>query len=198
MSNTPTTKICTKCGVEKGLEEFHVNNGNNDGRSGACKVCACAYAKSYRLKNPDYLSKQKEWRTENKDTARAQAKKYRSKCPVERMYRGAKSRAKAHLLPFDLKRDDIVIPSHCPVLGVELRANIGGVRVTSHSPTLDRIVPALGYVSGNVRVISHKANAMKNSGTLPEMLLIGQDAFRLIAARNAYLESELERLKKAQ
>ena len=37
------------------------------------------------------------------------------------------------------------------------------------SPTLDRIVPSLGYVPGNVVVISHKANSIKSNATAAEI-----------------------------
>jgi len=33
------TKRCTKCGVVKPVEEFHVNNGRPDGRTPQCKAC---------------------------------------------------------------------------------------------------------------------------------------------------------------
>ena len=33
------TKICTKGGIEKGLDEFHVNNNHPSGRTPRCKVC---------------------------------------------------------------------------------------------------------------------------------------------------------------
>ena len=36
------------------------------------------------------------------------------------------------------------------------------------SPSLDQIVPGLGYVKGNVQVISHRANTLKSDGTLEE------------------------------
>lgn len=37
------------------------------------------------------------------------------------------------------------------------------------SPTLDRIHPDIGYVPGNVMVISAKANRMKNNASLEEL-----------------------------
>ena len=37
------------------------------------------------------------------------------------------------------------------------------------SPSLDRIIPELGYVPGNVQVISHQANTMKSNATLKEL-----------------------------
>uniref|UniRef100_A0AB74UMJ1 Uncharacterized protein n=1 Tax=Caulobacter phage BL57 TaxID=3348355 RepID=A0AB74UMJ1_9VIRU len=38
-----------------------------------------------------------------------------------------------------------------------------------HSPSLDRIDNALGYVPGNVVVVSWKANRLKNSGSLQDL-----------------------------
>ena len=37
------------------------------------------------------------------------------------------------------------------------------------SPSLDRQIPKLGYVQGNVAVISHKANSLKNDCTDPSV-----------------------------
>ena len=37
-----------------------------------------------------------------------------------------------------------------------------------NSPSLDRIRPQLGYVAGNVRVISNRANHLKSNGTISE------------------------------
>ena len=42
----------------------------------------------------------------------------------------------------------------------------------SNSPTLDRIDNNKGYVKGNVKVISHRANSLKSSGTILEFTKI--------------------------
>lgn len=39
----------------------------------------------------------------------------------------------------------------------------------NNSPSLDRMIPALGYVASNVRVISYRANAIKRDATLDEL-----------------------------
>ena len=44
------------------------------------------------------------------------------------------------------------------------------------SPSLDRIVPELGYVKGNIRVISNRANHLKSDATLEEHRKILLDA----------------------
>jgi hypothetical protein len=95
-----------------------------------------------------------------------------------RLWRSAKGRAERKNIPFNLKLDDLIelkIPEICPVLGVPLKQTTNGKRgCFNNSPTLDRIIPELGYVKGNVAVISAKANRLKNNGTIDEFLAIIQ------------------------
>ena len=78
----------------------------------------------------------------------------------------ARSRAKKANVPFDLTFEDIVIPAVRPYLRIPLIAGHkeGDKRC---GPTLllmlDKIIPELGYVKGNVQVISMKANWMMNN-----------------------------------
>lgn len=44
----------------------------------------------------------------------------------------------------------------------------GTGKAVDSSPSLDRLIPAKGYVKGNVRVISRRANCLKSNGTLEE------------------------------
>ena len=100
------------------------------------------------------------------------------------MRANAKKRAEAAGLPFALTVDDLVIPDVCPILGVPLDKPTGTkVGPTDYAPSLDRIRPALGYVPGNVRVISYKANRLRNNGTFIEIMQVALDAARL---HNAY------------
>jgi len=93
--------------------------------------------------------------------------------PQQSMWSLAKTRAKQKRLPFDLQISDIVIPKRCPMLGMDLVQGDG--KLHDASPTLDRTIPELGYVKGNVRVISYKANRAKNNLTLEEMKLMVQN-----------------------
>lgn len=72
--------------------------------------------------------------------------------------------------------DDIQIPATCPALGIRLIAGSSG----SRSPTLDRIIPSLGYTKGNVVVISALANAIKSSGTPLEILKVAKFYLKLL------------------
>jgi hypothetical protein len=86
----------------------------------------------------------------------------RRRDPVAALLERARERAARLGLPFNLRRRDVVVPPVCPVLGVPLAA---GSERSSGSPSLDRIRPAQGYVRGNVRVISDRANRLKGACT---------------------------------
>lgn len=86
----------------------------------------------------------------------------RRRDPVVALLERARERAARLGLPFNLRRRDVVVPPVCPVLGVPLAA---GSQRSSGSPSLDRIRPAQGYVRGNVRVISDRANRLKGACT---------------------------------
>jgi hypothetical protein len=84
--------------------------------------------------------------------------------PRRRMVTAAKMRAKQMGIPFDLVWSDVVVPNVCPILGIAFKPN------SEYAASLDRIRPELGYVKGNVQIISMKANAMKNSASPEELL----------------------------
>lgn len=91
----------------------------------------------------------------------------RTKGQVTRsMYNTTKSRAKAKGVPFDIEITDIVIPDFCPVLGIPLESS---GKITDNTPSIDKLVPTLGYVKGNINVISFKANRIKNDSTPEEL-----------------------------
>ena len=83
------------------------------------------------------------------------------------MVQSAKHRSKRDNLPFSISESDIIIPVHCPALGVKLEQ--GTRHNHANAPTLDRIYPERGYVPGNVCVISHRANLIKNNATVEEL-----------------------------
>jgi hypothetical protein len=61
-------------------------------------------------------------------------------------------------------------PTHCPILGLEL--DYFSDYCKEESPSFDRIDSSFGYDSGNVQVISWRANRIKNNGTAQEHRLI--------------------------
>jgi len=83
------------------------------------------------------------------------------------MYNAAKHRAKVRGIPFGIKMEDIVVPDVCPITKEKFVRSWG--HAGPQSPSLDRIIPELGYVPGNIAVISSAANVMKQNFT-PEQL----------------------------
>jgi len=67
---------------------------------------------------------------------------------------------------WDLKLEDIVWNTHCPILGIEL--DYFADSRAENSPSFDRIDSSLGYIKGNVIIISWRANRIKNDGTVEE------------------------------
>lgn len=109
------------------------------------------------------------------------SRKHRNTDPIRHWLSNMRWRAKKEGRPFDLTAEDIVVPDRCPLLGIPL-VRSSGLGAKPNSPSVDKVIPELGYVRGNVRVISYLANAMKNSAT--------PDQLRTFAANvPAYLES---------
>lgn len=83
------------------------------------------------------------------------------------LYR-TKVRARAINVPCSLLYTDIVVPMYCPVLGIKLEVSANGPK--DNSPSIDRIVPILGYIPGNIQIISNKANRMKSNANPEELV----------------------------
>jgi hypothetical protein len=78
----------------------------------------------------------------------------------------AKGRAKKGAADFSISPNHVQIPTHCALREAEICYCNDGLK--DNSPSLDRIDPTKGYVPGNVWVISHRANRIKNNATFEE------------------------------
>jgi hypothetical protein len=118
--------------------------------------------------DPEYRQRVKDktdaWRKANPDRVQEYRKGWETRTPEYTMYHNAKRRARYESIPFDISFTDIVIPDTCPVLGTKFDTSN---RETS--PSLDRIIPHLGYVKGNISVISMRANRLKSDATEQEL-----------------------------
>lgn len=96
---------------------------------------------------------------------------WRAKNPRAYILQNAKARARKKGLEFNLVVEDIIIPEVCPVFGTPLEL-VWGQGTKDNKPSLDRIDSSLGYIKGNVQVISWRANNLKSNGTLTEFLAL--------------------------
>ena len=91
----------------------------------------------------------------------------------------AERRAKQKKVPFDLSAEYLeeIFPKDnlCPVFGLSLEWGGGSDEASrDNSPSLDRIVPELGYVEGNVVWISNRANILKRDATWEELQRVAE------------------------
>jgi len=124
--------------------------------------------------DPDYRERRKrdsaQWKKDNPDKvkitlARSREKPRKSKLHwARRVLSGIKRRSSDNGLPFNLTAEDIVaafpIDDICPITGLTMK--LGGKRFGKDTPSVDRLIPKLGYVKGNIAVISAWANTIKS------------------------------------
>tara|TARA_R110000822_G_scaffold49495_2_gene129700 strand:+ start:3372 stop:3749 length:378 start_codon:yes stop_codon:yes gene_type:complete len=96
---------------------------------------------------------------------------YRERNPEQCLLASARNRARLKDIPFNITVEDIIIPDVCPILGMPLTRNIGHHGGTKSSASIDKIIPELGYVKGNIQVVSLLANNMKSNANHAELLL---------------------------
>lgn len=121
-----------------------------------CVTCAEEGNTRYSRNREDRLAKAKEYQ-----------KTWRRAYPERAMLSGVKSTALMKHLAFDLTIDDINIPELCPVLGLPMDR-----RDRDHTPSVDRRDNSKGYVKGNIRIISNRANRLKGEASIDEVRAI--------------------------
>lgn len=134
-----------------------------------------AKTRAYGIEHPEWKRESgKQWARKKraalgKEGRAAQARKWKDADPVGYMLHHAEGRARSQGIPFNLTREDLVMPDVCPVLGLPFEWGVGQMGWRNmRAPSLDKIKPQLGYVSGNVRIISNRANHLKSNGTISE------------------------------
>jgi hypothetical protein len=139
-------------------------------------------AKKYFTKEEKNTAKRKgveAWRNKNRESVREKNRDSYYRCistpegHIKKNIYCIKRRAKTSGILFSMSVDDLLpFPSHCPILGIELSYCVASKRATGSSPSIDRIIPELGYVSGNVHIISNRANIIKNNASIEELVSI--------------------------
>lgn len=117
------------------------------------------YYSRRRRDDPEYSRKgQYDWRVKN---------------PKKYLLSRARGRAKIEGIPFAITDADFEMPEYCPIFKhLKLEFSTGRGTRPDNIPTLDKIISALGYVPGNVAVISMRANRLKSDATAQELQTI--------------------------
>lgn len=150
------------------------------------------YMRQWRARNPDKVrandardrERQRIYRRAHLGAYAEYQRNRRDRHPRNTLVTQAKSRAKRSGVEFNVTEDNLLWPTHCPILGVQLDYNTtapGARNRRDNSPSLDRRDNSKGYVVGNVFVISHRANRLKSDASVEELLALSRYA---MGARN--------------
>ena len=137
------TRICRICGISKNLEEYYIHSKDKD--------------KVYRKHTckPCEMNRHK-----------ANITKF-----ISKKLREAESRSISRNLEFDLTKEWYIknLPEYCPVFNTKLDY---GSDIPECIPSIDRINNSKGYVQTNCRIISWKANHIRNQWSLEELTAV--------------------------
>jgi hypothetical protein len=161
-----------------------------------CRVCEVPLSKDncgyYRLRNYIYLcnicnrEQKRKWAFDKyKKNSSVAAKRVLDwtkenslKNPVKhkcsQMYSSSRKRAKILNISHDINSTYLIsiAPQVCPILNIKL--DYLSKEKSKNSPSLDRINPDVGYIVGNVHIISYLANLMKSNATTQELISFGK------------------------
>jgi hypothetical protein len=162
-------KKCSRCKIFKKMEEFHNSNVTKDLKQAFCKICNSEVTPFERKKYYNQRRKARRKDPVYRKKELLQEKQSKIKNREKHLWNSARRRAYYKKIPFNIEITDVFIPEFCPILKIKLtKDNLTlGDR---NAPSIDKIIPQLGYVKGNIMVISLKANIMKNDATPEELL----------------------------
>lgn len=153
-------KKCPKCKETKSAEAFAKRKDRPIGLYSCCKECKAAYRmKVYRDR--------------------------RQEDPVSLWCKNARGwaacRAKSQGVAFDLTQDDIkslvTKACHkCTYCDKDLNFRVLKTKLSERkdSPSLDKVLPSLGYTLANTVVCCHRCNSIKNDATPEELQNLAQ------------------------
>lgn len=139
-------KVCAVCKEMKPAAAFAKNKRMASGLDSYCRPCSNKKSKEAKLRA----------RETNPKPSRDLLTLVRSRCRRQGIY-------------FNITVEDLAVPEFCPALGIPLIYNPQVHSRPDSSPSVDRIDPSKGYVKGNVRIISFRANRIKSDATLAEL-----------------------------
>lgn len=114
------------------------------------------YYKEFKKKNPEFYKKVND-KNRSEKFERALLYQYRSY-------------AKRKGIEFNLTIEDIIIPEKCPLIDEPITRIIGAGKVM-YNPSIWLMDETLGYIKGNIMIVSILANSMR-SGTSKDKLIL--------------------------
>lgn len=143
-------------------------------------LCVNGHRSQRRTCNGNCLLCESATGSERAATAKKKLRKYH---PVKALLHNAKGRARAAGAPFLISDQHLTIGEKCPCCGVTFSNGEGTGKFGSPTvPSIDKIIPSLGYVPGNVAIICVRCNTIKNDATSAELRRIADWIDEALAA----------------
>lgn len=137
----------------------------------SCYACKLIKAAKWKHLNPEkHAEANVKWAKNNPDKVALCVRRRKARDPkrhwVHTVWSNAKSRSMKNGIPFNITKQYVydLCGDKCPILGITFDF-VGSGRMRRESPSLDKIHPELGYVEGNIAIISMKANGIKQDAT---------------------------------
>ena len=177
------TKTCSKCGNEYPLDRFIKNKSCKDGRANICRECQNRYSRDWKQRNASRLAPiRREQYAERygaiqreKERIRKEQHPLRVRCQLLR--NGMLQRSKQ--LGIDFDSDILTVGYLMSLLGANPYCECCGKRLdigfkldacpNNNSPSIDRVVPRLGYTKGNIAILCWRCNNLKRDATSAEL-----------------------------
>jgi len=122
-------------------------------------------SRAYAAAHPERIRATcRKYRATHSERERARHHAYKMAHPEAAILDAARTRGKRYGVPCTLTLADVrelLAPMRCSATGLPLAHATG--KASALSPSLDRIVPALGYVPGNVRLVCHRFNMLRGA-----------------------------------
>lgn len=179
---------CPKCDLSypRTAEYFVANPLCSDGLEGRCRACRNVRVRDFKRKNSERLAanRRANYAADRGQRIREQERLRLNRNPIryraQQMRAGMKERALLFGLPFDrflftvthveaaLRKDPMCECCRSPFqFQFEFAVERKGPR--PNSPSIDRIIPRLGYVKGNVAILCWRCNNLKRDATAEEL-----------------------------
>lgn len=126
-------------------------------------------------KNREYrIKKNSEYQKTHPDVRKRASRKYRETSWRKNSIGAAKNRAKKKGIPFDknLCESDLSESMTCPCCNRTMK--VESKQAENASPTVDKIIPELGYIKGNIIALCYRCNRLKSDATPEELEMIAK------------------------
>jgi hypothetical protein len=136
--------------------------GKDPNGGGVYVQCVCGEKRIHALKSLKIVKVKSCGCKKTEGTAKGNTKHGLTHDTIWRYWISCKYRAEERGLPFTITVDDVraVWTTTCPVFGILLFGTPG--KRIDNTPSIDQFDAKLGYIPGNIRVISWRANWLKS------------------------------------